>query len=839
MNHQTTPASSPPPKKWRWVKWLFLSVFLVFSLPIVLTFVFKDALISAVLEAMNRRLNTKVQVEEVDVTFWATFPYLSVELQDVRVLEAGGMARPDSLLLECQSIHLQVKPLDVFQDNPTVRRISVQRGKLHIRYNPELGNNFSIFKEDSLESTSNSTFEIEQLSLSKIQLSYEDGKSKPLQFSLGQAFFKGAFGQDQYELQTELIGTLPYFSELELSLQTNINIDQQKQEHFIANLTLGFGEMSLTGKGRVNTGDVPEIDVEFQGSNLDLSELNSILEKATSNPIWQEYAGQGKVNLSGTYIGKWLKKKQPELNLNFELNDGQWEYAPTSTVLQNINLRGSVQLNEKNQWTIQLPQFSANIQGQAIQGGLKYSEPLEGALELQLQGELDLHTWKPFINPDPELQLKGKANLHIDYKGKSGQWTSATTVEQSSGRISLREVEIAHSGWIYPISNLSANVEIDQSGIRSSEMRAQWGESRVQGNLTWTGGLQYALGMDSSLQFSGDLHIGYLNPESWLGKSNSSNSEAFAWPINWKHQLNIHIDTLQYKTFKANDIKANLSLHSSNLYLRGLQFKTLNGECMGQGQWINTNGIQEISASFSLGNVNVQELFRQFNNFGQSSLIYQNIEGILFADVSVKSKLKNDLSIDLPSLLVQSSVNLENGRLKNFEPLKPLATFIDMNELNDIRFATLSNQIEIKNEIIYIPEMSIRSNALDLNLSGTHAFDQTIDYRFNLLMRDLLASKFKLFKSKRQSDYGDIQETESTARIYLKMTGTMDQAKISYDMKNTFQKMGQDMKKEGQTLKELLKEDFGAPKPGEKPQEGPGKRPNSNQVDKSSDFEFE
>jgi hypothetical protein len=67
----------------------------------------------------------------------------------------------------------------------------------------------------------------------------------------------------------------------------------------------------------------------------------------------------------------------------------------------------------------------------------------------------------------------------------------------------------------------------------------------------------------------------------------------------------------------------------------------------------------------------------------------------------------------------------------------------------------------------------------------------------------------------------------------------MDQAKISYDMKNTFQKMGNDMKKEGQTLKELLKEDFGSQKPGEKPQEGPGKRPNANQVDKSSDFEFE
>lgn len=839
MIPQTQPATSHPPKKWRWLKWLFLGLFLVFSLPVVLTFAFKDELISAVLEAMNRRLNTKVQVQAVDVAFWSTFPYLSVELQEVRVLEAGGMARPDSLLLDCRSIHLQVKPLDMFQENPVVRRISIQQGKLHIRYNPDLGNNFSIFKEDSVNSNSSSTFEIEQLSLSKIELSYDNGKSKSIHFSLNNAFFKGAFSQNQYELHTELVGTIPYFSELELSLKTNMNIDQQKQEHVVAQLTLGFGEMSLNGKGRINTGEVPEIDVEFEGNNLDLSELNSILEKATSNPVWQEYAGQGKVNLKGTYNGKWLKKKQPELNVNFELKNGQWEYAPSSTMLQNINLNGSVQLNDKNQWTIQLPQFSANIQGQTIQGALKYSEPLQGDLELQLQGELDLHTWKPFINPDPELQLKGKANLQINYRGKSGQWTSATTVEQSSGRISLRDVEIEHSGWVYPISSLSANVEIDQSGIRSSELRAQWGESRVQGDLTWIGGLQYALGMDSSLQFNGNLHIGFLNPESWLGKSNSTDSKAFAWPIQWKHQLNIQIDTLQYKTFRANDIKANLGLQASNLYLRGLQFKTLNGECMGQGQWTNTNGVQEISATFSLGNVNVQELFRQFNNFGQSSLIYQNIEGSLFADVAVKSKLKNDLSIDLPSLLVQSSVNLENGRLKNFEPLKPLAAFIDMNELNDIRFATLSNQIEIKNEIIYIPEMSIRSNALDLNLSGTHAFDQTIDYRFNLLMRDLLASKFKLFKSKRQNDYGDIQETESTARIYLKMTGTMDQAKISYDMKNTFQKMGQDIKKEGQTIKELLKEDFGSQKPGDKPQEGPGKRPNPNQVDKSSDFEFE
>jgi len=837
MIPQIPPA--PPKKKRRRLVWLAGILFFIFFMPPVLLWVFKDQFISAVLESMNRRLNTKIQVEQVDLSFWSTFPYVSVELQKVGVLEAGALARPDSLLLHCQSIYLQANPFDLFKENIVVRRISVNQGRLMVRYNPALGNNFSILKQDSQQSDSKSSFEIEQLRLNNIQIFYSKGKGAPFQFNLSTALLKGAFSKENFELETELSGKLPFFSDLDLKLETKVNIDQQKKEHLITKLILGFGEMSLSGKGRLTTSEVPEIDVEFQGKNLDLAELNSILEKATSNPVWQNYAGQGTVNLTGTYSGKWLKKKQPELNMNFELENGQWEYAPNSTLLQNINLKGAVQLNEQNQWTIHLPEFTANIQGQAIQAAVRYSEPQQGALELQLQGELDLETWKPFINADPELQLKGKANLLVNYSSKSGQWKSTETVELSSGLISLREVEIAHSGWIYPISNLSANIEIDRSGIRTNELQAQWGESRVKGNLSWTSGLQYILSLDSNLQFSGNLHIGFLNPESWLNKSSGNQSEPFAWPVNWNHRLNIHIDTLQYKTFKANDIKANLSLNASNLYLHSFQFIALNGECQGQGHWLNTHGTQQIFASLSLGNVNVQELFRQFNNFGQSSLIHQNIEGSLFADVSVKSNLKNDLSIDLPSLLVQSSVNLENGRLKNFEPLKPLATFIDMNELNDIRFATLSNQIEIKNEIIYIPEMSIRSNALDLNLSGSHAFDQTIDYRFNLLMRDLLAKKFKLFKSNRQYDYGDIQETESTARIYLKMTGSMGKAKISYDMKSTFQKMGQDMKKEGQTLKELLKEDFGSPKPGENPKEGPGKRPNPNQVDNSTDFEFE
>ncbi|MFN8134258.1 MAG: hypothetical protein U0Z17_03130 [Bacteroidales bacterium] len=80
--------------------------------------------------------------------------------------------------------------------------------------------------------------------------------------------------------------------------------------------------------------------------------------------------------------------------------------------------------------------------------------------------------------------------------------------------------------------------------------------------------------------------------------------------------------------------------------------------------------------------------------------------------------------------------------------MQSLSSYLRVEDLSDIRFATLHNQIDIANQVIYIPAMEIKSSAIDLQLMGTLAFNNDLDYHFTLALADLLASVKKQVKSR-------------------------------------------------------------------------------------------
>ena len=56
-------------------------------------------------------------------------------------------------------------------------------------------------------------------------------------------------------------------------------------------------------------------------------------------------------------------------------------------------------------------------------------------------------------------------------------------------------------------------------------------------------------------------------------------------------------------------------------------------------------------------------------------------------------------------------MSIVNGELNNVEAMKSLSRFIELKELESVRFATLKNLIEIKNQIVNIPKMEVKSTA--------------------------------------------------------------------------------------------------------------------------------
>ena len=76
-----------------------------------------------------------------------------------------------------------------------------------------------------------------------------------------------------------------------------------------------------------------------------------------------------------------------------------------------------------------------------------------------------------------------------------------------------------------------------------------------------------------------------------------------------------------------------------------------------------------------------------------------------------------------------------------------------MEDLYNIRFATLSNRIQIKNQVITIPEMDIKNNALNLTVSGYQWFNGDLDYYIKIKMNELLSKKFQTKRKIKEEDF--------------------------------------------------------------------------------------
>lgn len=189
-----------------------------------------------------------------------------------------------------------------------------------------------------------------------------------------------------------------------------------------------------------------------------------------------------------------------------------------------------------------------------------------------------------------------------------------------------------------------------------------------------------------------------------------------------------------------------------------------------------------------LNNVDLDKLLFKFENFGQDHLVSENLQGKLSSRIKGKIRVYPDLVPDLDQSTIEMDVKVLNGRLKNYDPMLALSDYMGDKNLQNIRFDTLENSLEIKQGKISIPSMHIESTLGHMELSGTHDSNHNIDYSLHIpwtLVKN--AAKQKLFGNKENNQINQAQEDEiieidpkkKIKYLNLKINGNIDDYKIS------------------------------------------------------------
>ena len=206
--------------------------------------------------------------------------------------------------------------------------------------------------------------------------------------------------------------------------------------------------------------------------------------------------------------------------------------------------------------------------------------------------------------------------------------------------------------------------------------------------------------------------------------------------------IDFRVDTLSYKLFKARNINGNLSVRPGMLNFRSLSMDSQEGKVSGNGLVVQNPDKSFVGrGSFVVSGVDVKQSFSTFNNFGQDFIKAENLEGLLSGNITLVLPVDSLLNPNIHTMAAEGRFSISNGALVNFDPVKALSSFIELSELQNIRFDKLENDFFIRDNVFFLPQMEIRSSAADLSVNGEHTFDNKYEYHVKMLLSEILSKK--------------------------------------------------------------------------------------------------
>ncbi len=789
---------------------------------------YSDEIQDYVIAEINSEIDVKVNVSSAEFSVLRKFPFVSIVLNDVVALSGNGFMRsefvgmPSDTLFSASRIYLQFNLLDILRKEYRLRKIHAVGGSVTILVDSEGGVNYRIFKENNkkkdpkaltvgLDHVKVSGFTWQFLNLAKDIFS--EGEIKDLAL-------KGKFSQNSFSLNTLsslYFGTfkregIEYASKLNLS--SRLILDVQDSVYTISRGDLSLNNLNIKAGGSFTTGSQTLLDLQVAGENLDIKSLVSALPFNTESI--KKYAPAGKADMLIKLNGSLSSTAVPSIRAAFKVMNGSVFLPQLGSQITGIALRGTYSNGSRRSAAtsrILLSDFFVNYGESSLTGKLSLDNFINPFLSASLNGTLiakDLSSVmnieglileQGFIHPDLSININLSSYSDLGMKSLSANGINGTIgFEGISGKTPF-------SGL--PLHLLEGSINMDGK-TWFPVLTIKLGENIASTNLVVDHFLEFLLHKSAIPEINGEILSERLIITDFIKKSDSSEEIDFHLPDSIYLKLHCKVDSFVYGKFLSSGLDTWFSYKPGLLSVSSLKMETMSGKVSAGGAIIeDIQGKMLLRTTGDLRKIDIHNLFHTFNNFGQDFIISENLKGFVSGTFDFSAHINNRLELQTKNLTAESDFVIENGELINFEPITELSSFVELSELQHIRFSTLKNSVLIKDETVFIPQMDINSSAFNITISGSHGFDNYFDYKMRLSLNDILAAKVK--KPKRESEEFGVIEDDGAGKtnLYLTIVGTPDDFKIRYDKKEAVNKIKSDLQKEKKVLKTILREELG------------------------------
>jgi hypothetical protein len=793
------------------------------SLAIFIDYFYSHKIEQIIRNEITRQVTSKIDIAKIDISIFHRFPNVTIILNNVTAYNTNAFykIKHDGKIFFFRKIYFQFNLFDFLNERYIVHSVHADNGYFDILVNENGDINYDIIAPGNANSSEVLKIDLQAIKITNTDLYfYNPLKNVKIVASTNKTNLKVFIVNDNFEAKVDGIffiknvryNNLTLIHSKALNLKANIVSDN-------VNINVLSSEILFSGATFEMKGIIPlyqnkPINLELESKKIDIITLLSLLPTAYTKDI-SDYKSSG-ILIFKTYInGSISTSISPAIKVFFGIKNGQVSNEKLKINIKNLNTQGffsnGFEHNSLSSY-IQLKEFNANFNKGQINGYFELKNFNNPQITFKGSADINLSEFEELLKLKNVSHLSGKISGQLDIKFLLDLDDSLNIKKinqlYSSGYARLDNITLKINNNLY-FSDISGNISFDDK-ILLNNININVNDNKLLLSGRINNSFIELSKNQPYISFSGNIKSTRFNADNLdqiiLPIENTPNTNQFRLPERIAFNLAINFDSIIYKTFRAGKLNCNISYIPSYINIDNLEFNIGSGTIKNKLNIIYTKrNIFNIAGESNFRDVDICTLMESFDNFGQKTILSENIKGIVSGDLKIYSEWNENLEPVIEHLKAECALKIEKGELINFEPMKNLSKFIEVSELEHIKFSTLSNTFYISDGALQFPQMDIISSAINIQASGIHRFDNNFTYHVKVYLSDILSKKTKNHKK----EFEEFEDKKfGRIIIPLLITGNFENYKVSYDRKEALKLFNENFEKEKITIKQNLQNEI-------------------------------
>lgn len=729
----------------------------------------KKQLLAAISRQLNESLNGRLTIESMEPALIRGFPGISVELKNV-LLRDSLWSRHRHNLLKASTVFIAVDAFSIPGGDPVIKNITINNGEIYLFTDSSGYTNTSLFKHGgNAEVRDNKHKKINRIILNRVSLTLENlQKDKLHNFSIEHFSSKIKYKSDSWSAEMAFrmrVNSLAFRKQKgsylkNKMLDASLKMSYDHKAHVLSvpvqPVKIGRNRMKAGGEFAFGEGN-NDFTLRVSGDNILYSDAASMLPPPVGSKL-RRYGLKKPIAVNALIRGKLEQGNIPLINVTWRVknnvlrvNNESFTDCSFSGSFTNELVRGKARTDPNS--VVNLFGMDAKWHGIPFTSDTIHVVNLkEPVLTGKIRSRFSLNKLNSVTGARTFAFSSGTADVNLLYKASYKQGNASEPY--FSGFVKIEDADITYVPRSLDFKNTSLLINFNGSDLFFRNVRLQSGSSSLsmQGSVKNFVNLYYS--DPAKIVLDWKIHSPQINLTEFLSFLGKRKRASGGEPGRFFNQLdrvldeasvhmNMNVDRLVYKKFTAAGIHSDITLKQNDISIRDISLSHAGGRLELRGN-IDQSGVNNlVDIESSLRNVNVQQLFNAFGNFGQDAITAENIRGSLTARTRVHAAMQRDGQMVPYSFFGYVNFDLQSGALVNFEPMQKIGQFAFPNRnFSNITISSLKNTLDIQGNKIIIRPMLIQSSVLNVFIEGVYGIPSGTDIAMRVPLRNPKRDEF-------------------------------------------------------------------------------------------------